>query len=202
MNTYRLPIPAENRPLSLQGEGFELRVQTLEDAEADYRTVMANREHLRAWCADTWPEDDFTLEQNRQDLRDHIGDAEEGFAYGYTVWEPATTIVLGSVYLYPSAYFADRYQLTVEQRSALEKAVVLVDYWLGEDLERSRLHGEFARALRTWLGDQWGYRYAAWATRPPMDSRRELYDQLGFSFLGMAESVHTPGWFQAWHLSE
>lgn len=71
-----LRVYKESRPGMLKGGGFNLKRQILEDAEQDYATVMANRVHLRAWCHASWPEDNFTLEQNREDPEDHIAEAD------------------------------------------------------------------------------------------------------------------------------
>lgn len=200
---FQLRLPKGTRPTTLQGKGFRLRAQCLEDTEADYRTVMANREHLRNWCNDTWPEEDFTVVQNREDLAGHINDAEVGFAYGYTIWKDnKNDVVLGSVYLYPSAYFAERYDLTPDERLRLSAAEVLVDYWLSADLDcDTDFSRMFILTLQDWLLCDWGFMEIAWATRPAMKARRSLYKSLAFEWGRTAEAVNTKGWFQTIHVS-
>jgi hypothetical protein len=196
-----LSLFKESRPALLEGEFFNLKRQVPEDAEPDYATVMANRDHLRAWCHDSWPEDNFTLEQNRDDLEGHIEEANEGFAYGYTVWDSQGQKVLGSVYLYPSAYFAGRYKLAEADKERLRSTVILVDYWLDHRLEKDRdFSTHFIRELRAWLRDDWGVPDVSWATRPNMEDRREFYRSLGMTWERMTESVNSPGWFQTFHI--
>jgi hypothetical protein len=199
---HKLLLSKGVRPLSFLGQGFQLSGQRIEDTDADYRTVMANREHLRDWCNDTWPEDEFTVEQNREDLMGHISEAEEEFAYGYTVWNPDEKEVLGSVYLYPASFFAERYKLSEPDRQRLQAHIVLVDYWLAHQLEKDgEFHRQFILMLKDWLNNEWGFKRAAWATRPAMEERRNLYESVGFRGGQLVESSKTPGWYQAFHLS-
>ena len=164
---------------------------------------MANREHLRAWCNDTRPADDFTIDQNRDDLAAHVEEAEEGFAYGYTIWDPSGSLVLGSVYLYPAAFFAGRYKMDEASRARLEFCGVLVDYWLDETLELDSAFSEaFVRELQRWLREAWGFSALAWATRPQMANREQLYQAVGFSRQQTCEAIHTPGWYQTFHISD
>ncbi|MCC5885861.1 MAG: hypothetical protein JJT88_05425 [Gammaproteobacteria bacterium] len=194
--------PIRRRPSGFSDQEFQLRVQKIEDAEADFVTVMNCREHLRCWCHDTWPEDDFTLEQNREDLAGHIEDAAAGFAFGYTVWGENRASVLGSVYLYPAAYFAGRYKLSDEERALMASSEVLVDYWLIPALEaRSEFHRAFVGSLQRWLQTEWGFGQTSWATRPGMQARRDLYESLGFGWGRRAEAENTAGWCQTFHLS-
>lgn len=58
---------------------------------------MASREHLRAWSNRTWPEDDFTLTANAEDLSGHIEDAEQGLAFGYSVLSADRRELYGSL---------------------------------------------------------------------------------------------------------
>ena len=174
--------------------------QRLEHNEADYRAVMACREHLRVWSGDDWPEDDFTLEQNHEDLAGHIDDAKQGFAYGYTVFRPDGSVA-GSVYLYPAPFFADRYAFAEADRREVAARQALIDYWLMPTLEDGAEHAAFLAALRDWLAADWGYATAVWPSRPGMVARRRLYDRFGFRPLPRVTALHTPGWQSDFHLS-
>lgn len=175
-----------------------LERQTLAHNEADYQAVMDSRAHLRAWSGDAWPEDDFRLEDNRADLAQHIQEAEQGFAYGYTVFDAdtASAEVQGSVYLYPAEFFVGRYRLTTPQRAALTGVPVAVDYWLRPALEAGDGHAAFVHALTHWIHASWGFETAAFMSRPSMADRRALLDRLGVVSNIHAESVRTPGWWQ------
>jgi hypothetical protein len=107
-----------------------------------------------------------------------------------------------SIYLYPSAYFAERYDLTPDERLSLSATEVLVDYWLSADLDGdtdfSRM---FIPTLQYWLLCDWGFTKIAWVTRPAMTARRSLYNSLAFEWERTAEAVNTKGWFQTFHIS-
>ena len=201
MTVHKLPLPNNTRPLAATLGSLFLEAQDLTHAEADYAAVMASREHLRQWCGDDWPGDEFTLEENREDLAGHIEEAQSGFAYGYTVFDSFRLTVLGSVYLYPAAYFADRYALPPDAAAGMRRSQVLVDYWLRPEYEQSPQHDDFVRLLGGWLRNDWGYSNPAWSTRPAMKARRMLYDRLGFHALGSAESRYTADWWQFYHIS-
>ncbi len=200
----RLRLPLGTVPAGALLAGLRLERQTLDHTEADYRAVMASREHLRAWSGDPWPEDDFSLEDNRADLAEHIEEAQAGFAYGYTVFAPASEggEVEGSVYLYPAAYFAGRYRLTPSERAALDIVPVAIDYWLRPARETAAAHAAFVRALAHWGRTAWGYERAAFMSRPAMGARRALLAQLGAVSAIHAESLHTPGWWQWFQILE
>ncbi len=178
--------------------GLRLERQTLDHADADHRAVMASREHLRLWSGDPWPQDDFSLEDNRADLAAHIEEARTGFAFGYTVFAPECEggEVQGSVYFYPAAFFAGRYRLTPAQRAALDTAPVAIDHWLRPALDLAPGHAAFVQALAQWARDAWGYERAVFMSRPALPHRRALLDSLGAASAIQAESLHTPGWWQ------
>ena len=58
------PVPAQ-----LRTKEFLLRPIVEADTERDYVAVMDTREALRLWRMSTWPEDEFTVEENRVDAR-------------------------------------------------------------------------------------------------------------------------------------
>jgi hypothetical protein len=198
--TMKLPLRAKEVPTRATVGGLLLERQRLEHNEADYAAVMSARPHLRAWSGDDWPEDSFTLEQNRKDLEAHVGDAASGFAFGYSVLSESGAQLVGSVYLYPSAFFAGRYQLTADQKSALERSEVLIDYWLLPALEAGAGHRSFVTELKQWLATDWQFAETSWATRPAMEARRALYAQVGFRPLVCADSLHTEGWRMWFHV--
>lgn len=75
---------------------------TLDHAVLDYEAVMDSRVFLRDYFGGEWPPDDFTLEQNREDIRAHetFSDARSSFAY--TVLSLDRSRVLGCIYINPT----------------------------------------------------------------------------------------------------
>lgn len=76
--------------------------------EIDYEAIMGSRERLRRelqWgnpeSGRVWPPDDFTLEENREDLARHLGEFERREAFAYTVLDPARERCVGCIYIEP-----------------------------------------------------------------------------------------------------
>jgi hypothetical protein len=90
------PVPKE-----LRTARFFLRPLLASDVEIDYEAVMASREQLRRWSQSTWPADDFTLEENLDDLERHAREHRDGEAFTYTVLHPEGKRCLGCVYITP-----------------------------------------------------------------------------------------------------
>ncbi|WIX79732.1 hypothetical protein QRX50_02720 [Amycolatopsis carbonis] len=90
------PVPPE-----LKTDEFFLRPIVVGDTEKDYAAVMETREPLRLWRQSTWPEDEFTVEENRIDVVDMEERHAAHRAFNYTVLDPAGTRCVGCVYVFP-----------------------------------------------------------------------------------------------------
>lgn len=170
--------PGTSRPSELRTADAWLRPQRREDAAADLEAVLASREKLRVWCDGDWPEDGFGLAANAADLAGHIADAESGIAFGFTVWDPTGTRVLGSVYLDAVAPFLDAYRATTAHLDALAGCDVRVEAWLRADVAphvERRILGQ----VRHWLDDAWPFRRPCWGSRRGMAAHREHLEALG-----------------------
>jgi RimJ/RimL family protein N-acetyltransferase len=138
-------VPAERRT----GRVF-LRPLRASDAEMDYDAVMSNAEMLRRWSQSTWPADDFTLSQNRDDLLRHEREHEERLAFTYTVLDLPGTRCLGCVYLTP---------LPPEARPLAEGAAhaVNVGFWVRASELSSDLDAHLLATLLEWLRAEWRF---------------------------------------------
>jgi hypothetical protein len=76
---------------------------------------MESREFLRKWEQSTWPEDDFTLEANRQDMVKLEQRHASGEALTYTVMNLDQTECLGCVYVFSPepSWFSDAHVVAV-----------------------------------------------------------------------------------------
>src|SRR5436309_16092952 len=90
------PVPAGRRTGRLV-----LRPLCAADAAVDYDAVISSAAELRRWSGSSWPADDFTLAENRDDLERHEREHEERAAFTFTVLSPDLTRCLGCVYLTP-----------------------------------------------------------------------------------------------------
>jgi len=70
----RMPLTDPRRlvPAGVRTEEFLLRPIRAADAARDFDAVVETRADLRVWEQSSWPDDDFTVEANRQDLEELI----------------------------------------------------------------------------------------------------------------------------------
>lgn len=175
LNDQRRPVPER-----LDRPSFVLRRQRLSDNDFDYEAVMNSKELLRDWSHSSWPEDDFTLEQNAEDLAEHIGDFMDDLAYGFSIFVPSEDRLLGSLYIDPVAPFAREYRVDEAASLRLRNYDARIEYWLrcgvSEAFER-----DFVEQVSRWLRDDWWFKRVAFGSRQPMEERRELYRRLGLA---------------------
>lgn len=189
----KLPLPRQLVPLPCSGHGWVLEPQRLAHNERDYAAVMASREHLRAWSHSDWPEDDFTLTANADDLASHIDDARQGLAYGYSVFSSERNELLGSLYLNPTDFLTEHYHTDEPTRQLLVAALVEVDYWLVPAREADfAFHRDFALTVDRWLRTDWGYARPLYGSRRAMDARREFFLRIGWDEILQLQSKSDP----------
>ena len=86
-------------PDELRTDEFLLQALSTTHVELDYAALMDSKEMLRCWSQSGWPSDDFTLEENWQDLDRHEREHIERKAFTYTVLDPDESTCLGCVYI-------------------------------------------------------------------------------------------------------
>ena len=99
------------------------------------------------WETSSWP-DDRSLVDNLRDLQGHADDFENRSGFTYTVLDPATSDVVGCVYIYPD---------DSEQHDAR------VLSWVRAS--RPELDVQLWRAVTAWLADEWPFARVAYAER-------------------------------------
>lgn len=136
----------------LEADDFSLRPISQADAELDYEAVMESKEYLRQWEQSTWPEDDFTVEDNLADMVTLEERQASTQAYAYTVMNPNETECFGCVYLFPPGvkWFAgaDVTALTVHSWDDVD---ALLMFWV----RKSKLAEQFDRRLLQVVLDCW-----------------------------------------------
>ena len=173
LNSERNPVPT-----TLVTPGFRLHRQRLSDNPKDYNAVMASKALLRAWSDSPWPEDDFSLQQNAEDLAGHIDDFERDLAYGFSVFTSDERHLLGSLYLDPVAPFLDDYAVDEATFARLSGFDVRLEYWLRYGTERA-FEETFVRTVLAWLEDAWWFRRPGFGSRRAITGRRALYEASG-----------------------
>jgi len=137
-------------PLALATEQFRIEPLGLQHNEPDYEAWSSSIEHIRmtpGWEKSSWP-DDRSLDDNLRDLRGHADDFENRSGFTYTVLDPATSDVIGCVYIYPD---------TGEQHDAR------VHSWVRAS--RPELDVPLWRAVTNWLADEWPFESVDYAER-------------------------------------
>lgn len=88
-------------PVFLETRHFRLRMLSTSDVDMDYEAVMESVSLLRAMFGRDWPREDFTWEENLEDLAQHQQEFERREAFAYTVMSPDESRCLGCVYINP-----------------------------------------------------------------------------------------------------
>ncbi len=171
------PVPPE-----LKTDEFALRPIVVDDTETDYAAVMETREHLRLWRQSTWPEDDFTVEANRQDLIDLEERHAAHRAFTYTVLDPDGTRCLGCVYVFPTSatFLAKSTVIPVgEDRWADVEAVVF--FWVRLSQMELGMDERLLSALRAWFKDEWKLEKTVYVTSEQFTQQVDLLDRTDLS---------------------
>lgn len=90
-------------PLRCQGDGFHLRMLSVQDVVKDYAAVLDSEARLVGFMdpAATWPRG-LTIEENLIDLGWHQREFTLGHSFAYTVMTADESRCLGCCYIYPS----------------------------------------------------------------------------------------------------
>lgn len=167
------PVPAE-----LRTEEFSLRPIVADDAEGDYVAVMETREYLRLWRQSTWPEDDFTVEANREDLVDLEQRHVEHRAFTYTVLDPDGTECLGCVYVFPtSATFLAKSTVTPVGDDEWANVDAVIFFWVRLSRIEMGMDGRLLAALRAWFIEEWKLEKTVYVTSEQFALQVDLLDR-------------------------
>ena len=128
--------PSFEIPLVYTADAFLLEKLTVAHAQKDYEAVMESRLDLREQFDGAWPEDDFTLAQNIEDIQEHEHLFEQRVSFTYSVMSLDKKRVLGCIYINPSDTTRHDAQVhawirSSEKGSGLEeKLTIAVNEWL------------------------------------------------------------------------
>ncbi|HEY6744898.1 MAG TPA: hypothetical protein VI357_04185 [Mycobacteriales bacterium] len=167
------PVPPE-----LKTEEFALRPIVVGDTDMDYAAVMETREHLRLWRQSTWPEDDFTVEEDRRDLVDLEERHAAHRAFTYTVLDPDGTRCLGCVYVFPtSATFLAKSTVIPVGEDAWADVQAVVFFWVRLSQMELGMDERLLAALRAWFTDEWKLEKTVYATSEQFAQQVDLLDR-------------------------
>lgn len=133
-------------PEGLITKDFHLRPLRVSDAEIDYAAVMDSKSMLRLMSQSGWPEDDFTLEKNRKDLREHEKEHDEGTAFTYTVLDPTESTCLGCVYIEH-----------LKEGPMKGDYVAMLQFWIRQTYLGRNLDRLLLSQLIDWFRNEWAF---------------------------------------------
>lgn len=186
-------------PEGLVTDDFVLRPIRAADAEADYAAVMESREYLRAWEQSSWPEDDFTVAANREDLEKLERRHAERLAFTYTVTDPVGTACLGCVYLMSSgARMFTEARITSVGGSRWEEYEAAVYFWVRKSRPATMTDRALLDALRAWLARDWSLRGHLIVTNEQFIQQVELIEGTDLRLRFEIEEAGKPGRYLAY----
>jgi hypothetical protein len=171
------PVPPE-----LKTDEFFLRPIVVGDTERDYAAVMETREPLRLWRQSTWPEDEFTVEENRKDVVDMAERHAAHRAFNYTVLDPAGTRCVGCVYVFPpTATFLAKSRVVPVGDDDWADVDAVVFFWARLPEMESGMDERLLAALRAWFRDEWKFEKTGYATSESFTQQVQLLKRADLS---------------------
>ncbi len=134
--------PDFNLPVVYEHARFRLRPIRQTDAQLDFEAVVSSAQRLRIQFDGSWPDDDFSIEENRNQLAIHEQQFVSRTAFVYTVLRPDESKVLGCVYICPNES---------------KDFDAIVTYWIRETETVGDFPRELASALKAWLRNEWPF---------------------------------------------
>ena len=145
-------------PEGLRSDKFLLRPIRVADAELDYEAVMESKEFLRIWEQSSWPEDSFTVEANREDLRKLERRHADEESFTYTIMSPTETRCLGCVYIFAmDAAMFSRSDISAIDGARWSDYAAAVYFWIRLSRLADALDRAVLDALVPWLKDDWRF---------------------------------------------
>ena len=150
------------------------------DAQSDYEAVMETRGFLREWEGTGWPEEDFTVEANREDLIRLERRHQIGESFTYTVVSPEGARCLGCVYIFPTgAPLFAKAQVSAKSGDDWLSFQAAVYFWVRQSAMAEELDRRLVGALDLWLRRDWGIERHLYVTNERVPHQRSLLEDAG-----------------------
>jgi len=138
-------------PKAFRTSTLSVRPLRVSDAEADFAALMDSREELRRSSQSSWPDDDFNVERNRDDLARHQMEHEAGDAFTYTVMDVEETRCLGCIYMVPLPFHLMRVGAAEELIEGAEWDAAAIYFWVRSSHLREGLEVELLAHITEWM---------------------------------------------------
>ena len=172
---FLLPDPI---PTHVEGAGFWFEILHPSHVELDFHALMKSKEFLRRWSNSSWPEDEFTLEDNLVDLERHYDEYKEKTAFAYTILNHDKTQCLGCIYI---RHFTSIQSLSPDEVVRLAPFHFFVSYWVIPDIRNFHLENQVFTNLVAWLQTNWHFPSVLFASNRQIPEQNKIYhtNQMG-----------------------
>jgi len=170
-----------NQPVPESGETSELLLLPLTTAhvELDYEALMESKEMLRLWSQSAWPSDDFTPEDNLEDLRQHEQEHLRRVAFTYTVLDPTGKRCLGCVYIHPLPAKVLKSVAKSSLASGRDRCAASVRFWVRQSRLADGLDRRLLAGLREWFEKEWPFDFVFFRTSALYKYQQSIFLEAG-----------------------
>lgn len=163
------------------GDGFIVRPLAPSDAVLDHDAVMASREFLFHWEQDPpYPPEDFSVEDNREDVEQMARAHGEGSRYTYTVMTSGEDQVLGCIYFLANDDRMYRTAVVVSHDGTdLSTVDATVSFWVRPSTWDDGFERVLLDAVLRWLRDDWSLERPVVITNQHLDHQIATIESLG-----------------------
>jgi hypothetical protein len=168
-------------PPALRTPEWLVRPIRTDDATLDHEAVMASKEMLRTWEQTGWPEDGFTVDENRRDLERLVARHNDGSAFTYTVLVPDESFCLGCVYIFPTDFATyERASITrLQDELDWGDYDVAVHFWVRTSGLADGLDVRLLTELRGWLDREWSIDSPLFVTSERLEQQVGILEDAG-----------------------
>jgi hypothetical protein len=142
----------------------------------DYKALMSSKDFLRRWSQSEWPTDDFSLEENLEDLSWHYEEQVDKIAFTYTVLDHNQTNCLGCIYIKPTTSIKD---LLPNELTLLAPFSHFCSFWVIDTIRGTQLEQIIFSGLINWLYTEWQFPGLFFTSNPLIPEMESLYQKNG-----------------------
>jgi hypothetical protein len=165
-------------PVGMVTNEFLIRPLLATDVELDYAAVMESKAFLRKWEQSGWPEDNFTLADNLEDLQRHEREHINRESFTFTVMNPTETECLGCIYIFPrtARWLSQAETMSIGDTDwANYEAVIL--FWIRQSRLAAAMDRKLLDVLRPWFEQAWTFDGYLFLTNEQFEQQVAMFEE-------------------------
>ncbi len=182
-------------PAGLTTPEFILRPLSATHNDLDYDAVMSSREMLLVWGRSDWPTENFTSEQNLDDLIRHETEHIDRVAFTYTVMNRSESTCLGCVYIRPLKALLSDLGADTGLIESTDDAAAVVSFWVRQKRLDDDLDKRLLDALIDWFGREWQFSSVSFRSNSEDTRQTRLFELVGLKRLHSIDFPDKSGHF-------